>query len=74
MFFLTHDLEAQKAEIEMRFEAHNAGAISMTKEEAIKEFEEYFLDADKAISEDDEYIRGWNSALFLAIAIVHKLT
>ena len=46
----------------------------MTKEEAIKELEEYFKDADKAISEDDEYIRGWKSALLVAMEIVHKLT
>ena len=46
----------------------------MTKEETIKELEEYLRDADKAISEDDEYIRGWKSALLVAIEIVHKLT
>lgn len=47
---------------------------SMTKEEAIEEIEEYLRDADKAISEDDEYIRGWKSALLVAMEIVHKLT
>ena len=46
----------------------------MTKEEAIKELEEYLRDADKAISEDDEYIHGWKSALLVAMEVVHKLT
>lgn len=46
----------------------------MTKEEAIKELEIYIQDADKAISEDEEYIRGWKSALLVALEVVHNLT
>ena len=42
----------------------------MTKDEAIKEIEEYIADADKAISEDEEYIRGWKSALLVSLGIV----
>lgn len=45
----------------------------MTKDEAIKELEEYFRDADKAISEDDEYICGWKSALLVALEITTKI-
>ena len=45
----------------------------MSKEEAIKEIEEYIADADKAISEDPEYIRGWKSALLVALEILTKL-
>jgi len=46
----------------------------MTKDEAIKELEESFQDADKAISEDEEYIRGWKSALLVALEVVHNIT
>lgn len=46
----------------------------MTKEEAIKEIEEYLQDADKAISEDEEYIRGWKSALLVALEVVHNIS
>lgn len=42
----------------------------MTKEEAIKEIEEYIDDADKAISEDEEYIKGWKSALLVALEVI----
>lgn len=45
----------------------------MTKQEAIKEIEEYLQDADKAISEDEEYIRGWKSALLVALELLNKL-
>lgn len=45
----------------------------MTKEELLKEIEEYIHDADKAISEDDEYIRGWKSAMLVALELVIKL-
>lgn len=45
----------------------------MTKQEAIEEFMEYLQDADKAISEDEEYIRGWKSAMLVAIEIVSKI-
>lgn len=45
----------------------------MTKQEAIEEFTEYLQDADKAISEDEEYIRGWKSAMLVAIEIVSKI-
>lgn len=45
----------------------------MTKEESIKELEEYFNDADKCISEDPEYIRGWKSAMLVAIEAVNKI-
>ena len=45
----------------------------MTKKEAIKEIEEYITDADKAISMDEEYIRGWKSALLVALGIVYSI-
>ena len=46
----------------------------MTRDDAIKEIEEYIADADKAISEDEEYLRGWKSALLVALEIVTKMT
>lgn len=46
----------------------------MTKEEVIKEIEEYIQEADKCISEDKEYIRGWKSALLVALELMTKLT
>lgn len=46
----------------------------MTRDEAIKEIEEYIADADKAISEDEEYIRGWKSALLVALGIIINIT
>lgn len=45
----------------------------MTRDEAIKEIEEYIADADKAISEDEEYIRGWKSALLIALEVITKI-
>lgn len=45
----------------------------MTKDEAIKDIKEYIRDADKCISEDEEYIRGWKSAMLVALEIVNKL-
>lgn len=45
----------------------------MTKSEAIKEIEEYLRDADKAIGEDEEYIRGWKSALIVAREIMYNI-
>lgn len=45
----------------------------MTKKEAIKEIEEYIADADKAISMDEEYIRGWKCAMMVALGIVHSI-
>ena len=45
----------------------------MTKDDAIRELEEYLQDADKAFSEDEEYIRGWKSALLVALEVVTKL-
>ena len=46
----------------------------MSKDEAIKEIEEYLQDADKCISEDEEYIRGFKSALLVALEILTKIT
>ena len=46
----------------------------MTRDEAIKEIEEYIVDADKAISEDEEYIRGWKSALLVALEVITNMT
>lgn len=46
----------------------------MTKDEAIKELEEYLQDADKAFSEDEEYIRGWKSALLVALEVICKMS
>ena len=45
----------------------------MTKDEAIKEIEELIVDADKAISEDEEYIHGWKSALLVALEVIIKI-
>lgn len=45
----------------------------MTKEEAIKDLEKYFEDADKCISEDPEYIRGWKCAMLVTIEAVGKI-
>jgi len=45
----------------------------MTKQEAINEIEEYLGDADKAISEDEEYINGWKSAMLVALEIVNNI-
>lgn len=30
-------------------------------------------DADKALSEDEDYIRGWKSALLVALEIVYNI-
>ena len=46
----------------------------MTKDEAVKELEEHLRDADKAISEDEEFIRGWKSALLVALEVVHNIS
>ena len=46
----------------------------MTRDEAIKEIEEYIADADKAMSEDKEYIRGWKSALLTALEVITNIT
>lgn len=45
----------------------------MTRDEAIKEIEEYIADADKAISEDEEYIRGWKLALLVALEVITQM-
>lgn len=45
----------------------------MTKKEAIKEIEEYITDADKAIGMDKEYIRGWKTAMLVALGIVYSM-
>jgi len=46
----------------------------MTRDEAVKEIEEYIADADKAVSEDEEYIRGWKSALLVALEVITNIT
>jgi len=45
----------------------------MNIQEAIDEIGEYIQDADKVISEDEEYIRGWKSAMLTALEIVIQL-
>lgn len=49
----------------------------MTKNEAIKELEEYLQNADKDFSKDEAYIRGficgWKSALLAALEIMNKV-
>lgn len=52
---------------------NNLKEAFMNKEQLIKELEEYLSDADKAISEDEEYIRGWKSALLVALELAHNL-
>lgn len=44
-----------------------------TKEEAIKDIEEYYRDADSCISEDEEYIRGWKCAMLVAIEVITEI-
>ena len=46
----------------------------MTKDEAVKELEEHLRDADKAISEDEEFIRGWKSALLVVLEVVQNIS
>ena len=49
-------------------------AIKMkTKEEAIRDIEEYYRDADKCISEDEEYICGWKCAMLVAIEVITEI-
>ena len=45
----------------------------MTKQEAIEEIKEYIRDADKAISDDEEFIHGWKSAMLTCLELVMKL-
>ena len=45
----------------------------MTVEEAKQEITEYISGADKATSEDEEYIRGWKSAMLVALGILAEL-
>jgi hypothetical protein len=45
----------------------------MTKQEAIEEIEEYIQDADKAISDDEEFIHGWKSAMLTCLELVMNL-
>ena len=45
----------------------------MSVQEAINEIKEYIQDADKCISEDEEYIRGWKSALLVALQVITKI-
>ena len=46
---------------------------SMSVEEVKHEILEYLADADKCISEDGEYIRGWKSALLVALELLEKI-
>lgn len=46
----------------------------MTKQECIKELEKCLRNADKAISGDKGYIRGWKSVLLVALEIITKLS
>lgn len=46
----------------------------MSVQEAIDEIKEYIQDADKVISEDEEYIRGWKSALYVALEVLTKVS
>ncbi len=45
----------------------------MSKQDAIEEIKDYLRDADKAISEDEEYIRGWKSAMLVALEVIGKI-
>lgn len=45
----------------------------MSKQDAIEEIKDYLQDADKAISEDEEYIRGWKSAMLVALETIGKI-
>ena len=45
----------------------------MSKQDAIEEIKDYLQDADKAVSEDEEYIRGWNSAMLVALEVIWKI-
>ena len=46
---------------------------TLSKEEIKKEMLEYLSDADKCISEDEEYIRGWKSAFLVALELISNL-
>ena len=46
----------------------------MTVEEAKQEVREYIEDADKAISKDEEFIRGWKCAFLTALELLDKIT
>lgn len=52
----------------------NGQSARISKEKAIKEIEEYIQDADKAIGEDEDYIRGWKSGLLAALEVVMKIS
>lgn len=43
------------------------------KQKLITEIEEYIRDADKAISDDEEFIRGWKSAMITCLESVEDL-
>ena len=45
----------------------------MTKQQVIKEIEEYLESADQCISMDEEYIRGWKSAFLVALELVTSM-
>lgn len=42
--------------------------------EVIKDIKEYILDADKCISEDEQYIRGWKSAMLTVLEALYKIS
>ena len=46
----------------------------MTKKEVLEEIKEYIDDADKAISEDEEFIRGWKAAMLVALELVINMS
>ena len=48
--------------------------IIMTVEVAKQKVRKYIEDADKAISEDEEYIRGWKCAFLIALELLGKIT
>ena len=47
--------------------------VMMTRQEVVEEIEEYIRDADKAISDDEEFIHGWKSAMLTCLELVMNL-
>lgn len=45
----------------------------MTKDEIEQAIEGYLQDADNAIGEEEEYIRGWKTAMLVALELIDML-
>ena len=45
----------------------------MTRQEVVEEIEGYIQDADKAISDYEEFVHGWKSAMLTCLELVMNL-